>query len=100
MEIQKEEKCFGGWKKIDLDGQKKAGNLQHRFNSASANIRKNRVLLLWFPYVLQKTMEQKRWNFQYRFAFAGECGDDEGGVSHEFYSVKQLVDNCVSSVFH
>ena len=51
-------------------------------------------------YVLQKTMEQKRWNFQYRFAFAGECGGDEGGVSHEFYSVKQLVDNCVSSVFH
>ena len=35
-------------------------------------------------------MEQKRWNFQYRFAFVGECGGDEGGVSREFYSDKTM----------
>ena len=35
-------------------------------------------------------MEQKRWNFQYRFAFVGECGVNEGGVSREFYSGKTM----------
>ena len=47
MKVQKEEKVFRLAEKTKKDcNQRKAGNLQHRFNIAPANIRKKRVLLL------------------------------------------------------
>ena len=49
-------------------------------------------------------MEQKRWNFQCRFAFVGECGVNEGGVSREFYSGKtmdgQLCFKCFPLIYY
>ena len=38
--------------------------------------------------------EENRWNLHYKFAFAGECEVDEGGVSPEFYS-GNVDDSCL-----
>ena len=44
-----------------------------------------------FTRFFKKSWNKSRWNLHYKYAFVGECGVDEGGVSREFYSVN--VDN-------
>ena len=56
-----------------------------------------------FSKFFRKLWNKKGWNFQYRFAFVGECGCDEGGVSHEFYSGNtmswELCFKCFPSIY-
>ena len=46
-----------------------------------------------FTRFFKKSWNKSRWNLHYKYAFVGECGVDEGGVSREFYSVN-VDDSC------
>ena len=90
MEIQKEEKYLGSRKKL-IEATKE------RLEICSINLTQNLLISVRrsfcfydFSKFFRKLWNKKRWNFQYRFAFAGECGGDEGVVSQEFYSGKTM----------
>ena len=61
--------------------------------AAFADTRSKRLLFLRLYQIFQKPWNMSRWNFHYKFAFLGECGADEGGVSRKFHS-GNVVDSC------
>ena len=88
MEIQKEEKCLGSRKKL-------IETIKERLEICSIDLTQHLPISVRrefcfhdFSQFFRKPRNKERWNFQYRFVFIGECGSDEGGVSHEFYSGK------------
>ena len=46
-----------------------------------------------FTRFFKNSWNKSRLNFHYEFAFVGECGAEEGGVSREFYS-SNVDDSC------
>ena len=57
------------------------------------NICSKRLLFLRFYSIFQKVLEVSRCNLHYKFAFVGEYGADECGVSPEFHS-SNVDDSC------
>ena len=92
MEIQKEEKCLSSKKKLTK-------TIKERLEICSIDLTQHLLISVRrgfcfydFSKFFRKLWNKKRWSFQYRFPFIGECdeGDDEGGVSCEFYSGKTM----------
>ena len=104
MEIQKELNCLGSRKKL-------IETIKERLRICSIDLTKHLLLFVrrgfcfyHFSKFFRKLWSKKRWNFQYRFAFVGECGGDKGGVSRESYSGKtrsgQLSSKCFPSIHY
>ena len=91
MEIQKEEKCLDNRKKL-------SETIKERLEICSIDLTRHLLISVRRRFCFydlskffRKLWNKKRGNFQYRFAFVGECDGDESGVSHEFYSGKPMI---------
>ena len=104
MEIQNKGKCLDSRKKL-------IERIKERLEICSIHLTQHLLTSVRrgfcfydFSKFFRKLWNIKRWNFQHRFAFVGECGRDEGGVSREFYSGKtkngQLWFKCLSLIYY
>ena len=44
-----------------------------------------------FTRFFKQSWNKSKWNLHYKFAFVGECGADEDGVSRKFCSVMEMI---------